>query len=77
MPTFRGQIRDNQIILVAMIAVSQANDGSRKSYQALLGTGGQSAMVSDKLVRESNSSRPGTARSFRLPEIPSSPRSIV
>ena len=52
MPTFRGQIRDNQINLIAMIAVSQANDGSRKSYQALLGTGGQLTMVSDKLVRE-------------------------
>lgn len=52
MPTFRGQTRDNQIILIAWIAVSQANDGSRKCCQALLGTGGQLTMGSDKLVRE-------------------------
>lgn len=52
MPTFKGQIRDNQIILIASIAVSLANDGSRKSYQALLDTGSQLTMVSDKVVQE-------------------------
>lgn len=52
MPTFSDQIRENQIILIASIAVSQANVGSRRSYRALLDTGAQLTMVSDRVVQE-------------------------
>lgn len=52
MPTFIGQIRDNQIILVASIAVSGEQDADRRSYNALLDTGSQVTMISKKVVDE-------------------------
>ena len=50
MPTFVGQIKDNQIILVTSIAVSGAKEADRRSYSALLDTGAQGTMISRKVV---------------------------
>ena len=65
MPTFSDQIRENQIILIASIAVSQANVGSRRSHRALLDTGAQMTMVSGRVwCKRSACSRSGTHKSF-------------
>lgn len=52
MPTFIGQIKDNQIILVAWIAVSGTKAPTPAPYQALLDTGAQGTMISKKVVDE-------------------------
>ncbi len=53
MATFEGTITNGQIIIVAAVSVSGAN-GSPIGFNALLDTGAQVTMISDKVVQELN-----------------------
>lgn len=52
MPTFTGQVQNNQIILVAAISISDDPSPSRRPYQTLLDTGAQGTLISEKVARE-------------------------
>ena len=53
MATIEGTITNGQIIIVAAVSVSGAN-GSPIGFKALLDTGAQVTMISDKVVQELN-----------------------
>ena len=52
MPTFTGQVQNNQIILVSVISISDDPNPARRPYQALLDTGAQGTLISEKVARE-------------------------
>ena len=50
MATFSGTITNNQIIIVVVVSVS-GSDGAFASFNALLDTGAQVTMISDKVIQ--------------------------
>ena len=52
MATFVGQITDRQIIFVAQVSVAGELDGNPYASYALLDTGAQVSMISDKVVQD-------------------------
>ena len=54
MPTFSGRIVDRQIIFLVWVSIQGKNEGPKnlRSYSALLDTGAQGTMISEKVVTE-------------------------
>jgi hypothetical protein len=52
MPTFSGKVQNNQIILFSAISISDDPNPAHRPYQALLDTGAQRTLVSEKVARE-------------------------
>ena len=52
MATFSGQVEDNQIIFIVWIRQSGADKESSIAYKALLDTGAQRTMISQKVATE-------------------------
>lgn len=54
MPTFSGRIINRQIIFLVWISIPGKNEGPKnlRSYSALLDTGAQGTMISEKVVSE-------------------------
>ena len=52
MPTFIGEIKNNQIILISAISISGNDKPIPKPYKSLLDTGAQGTLISEKIVRE-------------------------
>ena len=52
MPTFSGQIKDNQIVLISAISISGDSQSKPNTYQSLLDTGAQATLVSKKVVTD-------------------------
>ena len=52
MPTFTGQVKDNQIILISAISISGDAQPNPKPYDSLLDTGAQGTLISERVVNE-------------------------
>ena len=52
MPTFSGQVKNNQIVLFSAISISDDPKPAHRPYQTLLDTGAQATIISEKVARE-------------------------
>lgn len=52
MPTFVGEVKNDQIILASAISVPGSNGPPEHSYPSLLDTGAQRTLISEKIVEE-------------------------
>lgn len=61
MPTFTGQIKNNQIIFVSAVSMPKAGVSNAKYYNCLLDTGAQKTLISEKVAVEVALTPIGTA----------------
>ena len=52
MPTFTGQIKNNQIIFLSAVSMPKAGVSNAKYYNCLLDTGAQKTLISEKVAVE-------------------------
>ena len=52
MPTFKVGIKDNRIIFYITVSAPSSDSQSGETYQALLDTGAQGTMVTEKVIQE-------------------------